>query len=168
MMGKTAFDGPVYGGKCLLWSYGPYTQTGTTGATTVLFHTHAYQVVPAYEDWLITEVTARASSVLSTIASGHAWYLKSEGGSTTILPRAYAPGNGSTRAQTLASLVTTGGSSNSTVVTAAVTADAKEYEGAWVPAGSSLRIVSSGVINVTGLQVNVMGYIRYIDSTRAQ
>jgi hypothetical protein len=30
-MGKTSFSGPVYGAKSLLWTYGPYTQTGFLG-----------------------------------------------------------------------------------------------------------------------------------------
>jgi hypothetical protein len=44
---------------------------------------------------------------------------------------------------------------------------AGEYEGTYCPAGSTLRLVSSGV-SVMGLtQVNVMGYIRYVNSTRS-
>jgi len=35
-----------------------------------------------------------------------------------------------------------------------------------VPAGSTLRIVSSGVSVMGNVQVNVMGYIRYVNSTR--
>jgi hypothetical protein len=50
---------------------------------------------------------------------------------------------------------------------AIATVTAGEYEGTYCPAGSTLRLVSSGV-SVMGLtQVNVMGYIRYVNSTRS-
>lgn len=165
-MGITRFKGPVYGAKSLLWTFGPYTQTGTTGASTVLFTANSAKTLPNYEDWYITEVDMRTSTN-SSVAAGHGVYLKSEGGSTTgVPPRLDAPGNGSTQAQTIFSLVNAAGSTTwSTWATASGTPG--EYEGTWVPAGSSLRLVSSGVSPIGGLQFNVYGYIRYIDSTRA-
>lgn len=162
-MGKTSFSGPVYGAKSLLWVFGPYTQTGSSGASTVLFTANAAVVVPPYEDWLVTEVDLRTSTN-SSVAAGHAVYLKSEGGSTVVPLR----GNGqpSTMAQTIFSLTTAAGSTTwSTWATAPVTAG--EYEGTYVPAGSSMRVVSSGVTLIGGLQLNVYGWIRNIDSTRA-
>jgi hypothetical protein len=44
---------------------------------------------------------------------------------------------------------------------------AGEYEGTWCPAGSTLRWVSSGADIPTLPQMQVMGFIRYIDSTRS-
>ena len=162
-MGYTRFSGPVYGAKSLLWSFGPYTQTGSTGASTALFTANASRPVPAYEDWYITEVEFRTSTN-SSVAAGHGVYLKSEGGSTVVPSR--MDGKASTVAQTIASLVNAAGSTTwSTLVTIAATAG--EVEGLYVPAGSSLRIVSSGITLIGGGQMNVYGYPRYIDSTRA-
>jgi hypothetical protein len=70
-MGKTSFSGPVYGAKSLLWTYGPYTQTGSSGASTVLVTANAARPVPAYEDWYITEVEFRTSTN-SSVAAAHA------------------------------------------------------------------------------------------------
>ena len=96
------------------------------------------RTLPPYEDWYITEMHARYGTAASTISSAATGlYLKSEGGSTT--------------AQS---------------TWAAATPTAGEFEGVFVPAGSTLRLVSSGV-DALAVQVQVMGYIRYIDSTRA-
>jgi len=162
-MGYTRFSGPVYGAKSLLWTFGPYAQTGSSGASTVLVTANALRTVPGYEDWYVTEVELRTSTN-SSVASAHGVYLKSEGGSTTVPQR--PDGKASTVAQTVASIVNAAGSTTwSTVVT--VTATAGEVEGCYVPAGSTMRIVSSGVSLLGGLQINVYGYPRYIDSSRA-
>lgn len=164
-MGKTAFRGPVYGAKSLLWTFGPYTQTGSSGASTVLFTANSARTVPPYEDWFVTEVALTASTN-STLAAAHGVYLKSEGGSTTGIAR-ISGGLASTVAQTIASMVNAIGSSTwSTMVT--VTPTPGEFEGLFVPAGSSMRIVTSGVTLLGGLQLQVMGYIRYVHSTRAE
>ena len=163
-MGFTRFAGPVYGAKGLLWTYGPFTPTGTsTGGSTLLASPQALRVVPPYEDWCITEVQINCSTN-SSGAAAHAVYLKSEGGSTTGVAR--SNGQPSTVAQTIATLTNPAGSTTWTAM-ATVTATPGEAEGAWVPAGSTLRIVSSGVSIIAGLQLNVMGYIRYVDSTRS-
>lgn len=160
-MGKTAFDGPLYGAKALLWSYGPFADTHSTGASTGLLNTNSVRVVPSYEDWMITEVVAMASTNSTT--AGHGLYLKSEGGSTTGIVR--ANGQVSTATQTIASFTT--GASSVFNGSTTVAATAGEYEGLWVPAGSTLRLVSSGVSVMGTVQVNVMGYIRYVNSTRS-
>lgn len=166
-MGLTRFKGPVYGAKSMLWASGP--ATASTGASTTALFGGANgafvsaRTIPPYEDWLITEFWAACSTCSSV---GNAIILKSEGGSTTILPNQEAPGNGSTRAQTLANL--NSGTSTSFSTWATVTGDAAEYEGAWVPAGSSLRVVSSGVNPMTFCSFQVMGYIRHRNSTRAE
>jgi hypothetical protein len=159
-MGKTAFSGPVYGAKSLLWSWGPFADTHSTGASTGLLNANAIRSVPNYEDWMITEVYVHASTNSTT--AGHGIYLKSEGGSTTGIVR--ADGQLSTVTQTLASFTTA--ASSAFVGSTTVAATPGEYEGKWVPAGSTLRIVSSGVSVMGNVQVNVMGYIRYVNSTR--
>lgn len=162
-MGKTAFDGPVYGAKTLLWSYGPFADTHSTGTSTGLLNANAIRVVPNYEDWMITEVHM-AASTNSSVADTHGLYLKTEGGSTTGILR--SNGQASTRAATLFSQTNPAGSTTWTTSTV-VTASAGEYEGSYVPAGSTLRLVSSGVSVMGNVQVDVMGYIRYVNSTRA-
>ncbi len=170
-MGKTAFDGPVYGAKSLLWSYGPVVcDTPSTAAnTTGLYKNGSIRVVPAYEDWYVTEFYADFSTCSSLGA--HSLLLKSEGGSTTILPRINAPGNGSTRAQTIAT-ATTATTSTTAAVAVTATPDGGEYEGAWVPAGSTMRVVYSHVGSTTAEVMTagwqVMGYIRFRSSTRAE
>jgi hypothetical protein len=161
-MGISRFSGPVYGAKSLLWTFGPYTQTGSTGASTALVTANAARTVPNYEDWYITEVNLQTSTN-SSVAAAHGVYLKTEGGSTTGIPRVDGV---STRAATLASFTNPAGSTTwSTWAT--VVASQGEFEGSWVPAGSTLRILSSGVSFLGGLQINVMGFIRYVDSTRS-
>ena len=164
-MGKVNFSGPVYGAKALLWTYGPYDQTGTTGATTALFRANSVRQIPAYEDWFITEVFLTASTN-SSVANGHAVLLKSEGGSTTGVTRITGMFP-STVAQTIVTL-TQAGASTTWSTSATVTGTAGEYEGLYVPAGSSMRIVSSGITLIGGLQLAVMGFIRYVSSTRSE
>lgn len=164
-MGKTAFSGPVYGAKSLLWNYGPFADAHSTGASTGLLNPNAVRVVPPYEDWYVTEVQV-ACSTNSSVAAAHAFYLKSEGGSTTGIPFR-ADGKPSTVAQTIASIVTGGGSTTFTGSTNPP-ATAGEYEGVYVPAGSTLRLVSSGVSAAGNVQFNIMGFIRWISSTRAE
>ena len=162
-MGKMAFSGPVYGAKSLLWSYGPFADTHSTGASTGPLNANAVRVVPNYEDWYVTEVHL-AVSTNSSAAATHALYLKSEGGSTTGVAR--SNGMVSTATQTVLSKANPAGSTTWNESTF-VSPTAGEYEGLWVPAGSTLRLVSSGVSVMGNVQVNVMGYIRFVDSTRA-
>ena len=156
-MGKVSFSGPAYGAKSLLWSESKTISTGGTTATVTA------RTLPPYEDWYITEMHARYGTAASTISSAATGlYLKSEGGSTTF-PR--PNGQASTVAQTIITL-TKDGSTTAQSTWAAATPTAGEFEGVFVPAGSTLRLVSSGV-DALAVQVQVMGYIRYIDSTRA-
>lgn len=159
-MGKTAFAGPTYGAKSLLWSYGPVT--GTTGATTLVAAVTAFRPVPAYEDWYITEVFCACSTCSS---AGNGIFLKSEGGSTTGITRLTG-----TRPSTVAQTITSFDPGASTTLNAlnTITPTGGEYEGLYVPAGSTLRIVSSGVNPIGQLQMQVMGYIRWVSSTRAE
>jgi hypothetical protein len=163
MMGKTAFNGPVYGAKTLLWVAGP-SAAASSGTSTVAAFTQAgygRRVVPAYEDWIITEAYLTCSTA-STVAGETQWKLKTEGGSTTV-PR--SNGQASTNAATILSVATGGSSNVEKIAIAAVTPG--EYEGTWCPAGSTLRWVSSGASLPSLPMMQVMGFIRYIDSSRA-
>jgi len=59
-MGKTSFSGPVYGAKGVIWTYGPYSDKHSTGASTTLMNDGSTGIaisavtVPNYEDWFIT------------------------------------------------------------------------------------------------------------------
>ncbi len=152
-MGKTAFSGPVYGAKSLLWNFS--ATLASTGASTFCI---AKTAIPPYEDWYVTELAVSASS-----NGAAAWYLKSEGGSSG-LPR--YQGQASTVAQTVASVTSGASSVLNTFTTASPTAG--EYEGLYVPAGSTLRLVSSGATQSANLSVSARGYIRYINSTRSE
>lgn len=152
-MGKTAFSGPVYGAKSLLFSASVFS---TGGTTTVMART----VVPPYEDWYVTEFKASFSTGSS---AGNAFILKSEGGSSG-LPR--YQGQPSTVAQTLATLNSGGSTTMNTWTT--LTPTAGEYEGVYVPAGSTVRIVSSGVNPCSLPNAAVWGFVRFINSTRAE
>lgn len=156
-MGKTAFSGPAYGGKSYLFGFGP--QLGASQASTAVAFLNSVRVVPPYEDWYLTEWHLTTSTNSSAAQS---FKLKSEGGSTTIPAR---PNVGSTIAQTL---FTVSGAGSTTISTNGVfSATAGEFEGAWVPAGSTVRLVSSGGSAPANVHLQVMGYIRYIDSTRS-
>jgi len=159
-MGKTAFSGPVYGAKSLLWAWGPFTDAHSTGASTGALSVNPVpnRTVPNYEDWMVTEMYVTCSTN-SSVAGAHGFYLKSEGGSTTGIVR--ADGGVSTATQTVVSVLNTGTSTNF-AGSAIATATPGEYEGK-----STLRLVSSGVSLTGTVQVNVMGYIRYVNSTRA-
>lgn len=154
-MGKTAFKGPVYGAKSMLW--GGHLATGTTNASTILVGATA---IPPYEDWYITEVCASFSTGSS---AGNSFVFKSEGGSSGL---ARYDGLGSTVAQTIATI--NSGTSTSLNNVTTVTATAGEYEGLYVPAGSTLRLVSSAVNPLSKVNWSLRGYIRFIPSTRSE
>lgn len=154
-MGKTAFSGPVYGSKSLLFAAS--FPTISTGASTKAI---AVTVVPPYEDWYVTEFKASFSTGSS---AGNAFILKTEGGSSGL---ARYNGLASTLAQTLATI--NSGASTTLNGLQTVTATAGEYEGAYVPAGSTVRICSSSVNPVSFANLSVMGFIRFIPSTRSE
>jgi len=161
-MGLSRYSGPVYGAKCLLWTVGPVT--GSTGASTGLAAINSARTIPPYEDWFVTEMHITASTN-SSVTAAHAFYLKTEGGSSSLPPR--QNGQGTTNAATILSIVPTGNSTTfSTWATATVSAG--EYEGTYCPAGSSLRLVSSGAVAVGQFTAQVMGYIRFANSTRSE
>ena len=162
-MGLTRMSGPLYGAKSLLWVAGPSAAASSGTSTVAAFTQPGYgrRVVPAYEDWIVTEAYLTCSTA-STVADATAWKLKVEGGSTTV-PR--SNGEASTNAATILTIATGGSSNVEKIGTAAVTAG--EYEGTWCPAGSTLRWVSSGASLPSLPMMQVTGFIRYIDSTRS-
>lgn len=159
-MGKTAFSGPVYGAKGLLAKYsaGAVSSTGASSALTCAW------IVPPGEDWFITEVSAYCSTCSS---GGNLITLKSEGGSTVAALREWGDGSNSTKAQTIGT-ATWGGSTGGPILSV-MTPTAGEYEGKWVPTGSTVRLVLSAVVNpIANLNVSLRGYTRFINSTRGE
>lgn len=162
-MGRTAFRGPVYGAKALLWVTGPGAAQSTSASTVASFLQAGYgkRTIPSYEDWIVTEAYL-VCSTCSTVAGAAQWILKTEGGSSSV-PR--ANGEASTNAATILTIASGGSSNVNGLATATVTAG--EYEGTWCPAGSTLRWVSSYADVPSLPHMQVVGYIRYVDSTRA-
>jgi hypothetical protein len=159
-MGKTAFSGPVYGAKGVLATFSAGAVT-SSGASTALA---ASWIVPAGEDWFITEYGAYCSTCSS---GGNTVTIKSEGGSTTGANREWGDGSNSTKAQTIGSL--TWGTSTGGPLIGIVTKTAGEYEGKWVPTGSTVRAVLSSVLNpIANFNVTLRGFPRFINSTRAE
>lgn len=157
-MGYSRQKGPVYGAKAQLASWAA-TGATSTGASSALI---ASWVVPVYEDWFITELSGYGSTMSSL---GNTVTFKSEGGSTSAAGRDWGDGSNSTKAQTIGT-ITWGGSTTGPVLTT-VTASPGEDEGKWVPGGSTIRAVLSVAANaITGLNLTMRGYTRFIDSTR--
>lgn len=159
-MGLSRFSGPLYGGKSLL-AHGSIGTTSTGASTALVFA----WVVPVYEDWFICEISGYGSTMSSL---GNTVTIKSEGGSTTAALRDWAGGPNSTKAQTIGS-ITWGGSTTGTANSGPLTATAGEYEGVWVPAGSTVRAVLSSAANaIASLNIGLRGYSRFVSSTRAE
>ena len=166
-MGITRFLGPVYGAKAnLVTFFFPAAGNSSNGGTTAVIGVNANGAitVPPYEDWFVTEGFLTVSTK-SSVAGAVAIYVKSEGGSSGLPARSWN-GGGSTNAQTIFSFVE-GTTSTSWSTWATATPTAGEYEGAWVPAGSTIRCVSSGTSLPGNITLNLRGYTRYVDSTRA-
>lgn len=155
----TRFSGPVYGAKaCLAAGAG----VGTSGASTIYV---ASLVVPPYETWYLTEFGASASSNSSNANIK----LKVKGTSTSASypgpgpDPLYPTGNASTGVVN----VTFGASTVASAIFGTITSTPGEYEGYAAPANSSIRVVSTAVNPIAGLNWRIMGFIRYLDSTRA-
>lgn len=161
-MGLSRPSGPVYGAKSLLWAVGP--ATGSSGASShAPFVSAANIVVPPYEDWFLTEWSVGCSTCSS---AGNSVKLKSKGGSTSILPAPWGAGAGSTITQTLATVQA--GTSTTFSTWATLAATPPEYEGAWVPAGSTIYVTSTGVEPIGQLGWQLRGYMRFRNSTRGE
>jgi hypothetical protein len=146
-MGKTAFSGPVYGAKSLL--YGSHRENFLI--TSTVTETEAKVVVPAYEDWLVTEFSVfRGSS-----------------GSTAV-NQVFGVDDDST---TIANVVTASSAAGIVLSTTLATTPG-EYEGTLVLGGSTLSLQSwrsgSSVAPCSNVTFAVYGYIRFKTSTRAE
>jgi hypothetical protein len=150
-MGKTAFSGPVYGAKSLIFSY---SRTSTTAPSTAVF-TFAQAIVPTGQDWYVTDFHAFRESTHSTAF-------------TLSLSDDSSRATSSTR--TIASVAiasSAAGSVGSTIVTA----DAGEYEGKRVASGSTVTLqLANGGSSVTGgtFTAWAYGFIRFVSSTRSE
>lgn len=150
-MGKTAYSGPVYGAKSLLWSY---SRSSTTPPSTAAY-TAAQMVIPAGQDWFVTDFSCFRESTHST-----AFVISVVDDSS----RAQAS------SAVVASLAITSSLANQ-VASTVVAADAGEYEGRRVAAGSTVSLnIASGNSSVTSSPVAAWayGYIRFVSSTRPE
>lgn len=160
-MGKTAYSGPVYGAKSLIWTAGPAAAASTNADTNASFAQPGYSriTVPAGQDWYVTDAYL-VCSTCSSVASAAQWKLKVEGGTTSV----FRPSNQSaTNAATILTIAS-GGSSN-VEKWAAAGISAGEYEGTYCPTGSTVRWCSSYADAPTSPQMNVYGYIRFLNSS---
>lgn len=159
-MGVSRNSGPVYGAKAVLAHFSASGVTSSGASTTLI----ASWIVPSGEDWFIAEVAGYGSTMSS---GGNTITVKSEGGSTSAALRDWGGGSNSTIAQTVGSV--TWGTSTGGPVIGVVTPSAGEYEGKWVPSGSTVRAVLSSVANpIANFNVGLYGYRRFVSSTRAE
>jgi hypothetical protein len=149
-MGKTAFSGPLYGGKATLISYGiNAVSTGSgNGLSSVVLYTC---IVPSGEDWYATEFNvARDSTGGSTVGTGMVVNVQDDGTAVASI------GNTSTTTYNTLSIITP---------------TAGEYEGKQIASGSTVTLaitVSSGGTPSSAVSVTLSGYRRFINSTRAE
>ena len=139
-MGKTSFSGPVYGAKSLLWSVTSKDVGNSTTANTV-----AAIIVPAGEDWIISDFHVFRGSTHST-AFVASLVDDSTAIATVAITSSLADQNGSTR------IPSTGG----------------EYTGQAVATGSSLAFtIHNGGSSVASSQVMawVYGFPRWLDTS---
>lgn len=146
-MGKTAFSGPVYGAKSLLWAISKDNVTASTGSTATV--TVRSMALPSYEDWFITEFRVYRGSTGSTAFVGALLDDSTQIASVAIT----------------SSLAAQFGSTT-------LTADAGEYEGVRVAAGSTIAVTlsngGSSLVSSSDVGYSVYGYIRWINSTRSE
>ena len=139
-MGKTSFDGPVFGAKSLLWSAQADRAAGSTVAVTIGSIT-----VPAGEDWLVTDLHVYRGSTHSTA-------------SVVTLT------DDSTTVGDVAVTSSLAGVSGST----AVAKDADEYIGKRVATGSVLALTvhdGGSSLASSGWQAWVYGYPRWLQTS---
>jgi hypothetical protein len=144
-MGKSGVSGPFYGAKSLLISYSGDIAAATDASS------HAVLLginVPAYEEWLVTELNVWRASTHSTLSL-------------------YRLVDDSTVVADVAITSSLAGRAGSTTIART----GGEYEGYLIEAGSSVTLTatagSTGVAS-TGIRINVMGFIRFKSSTRAE
>lgn len=146
-MGKTAFSGPVYGAKSLLFSVSRDNVLITSSGTL----TEAKVVIPSYEDWYLTEFRAYRGSSGSTAAT-YTFQLDDD--------------------STVVANVATTSSEAGVALSTSPTPTAGEYEGVQMAAGSTLSFQWNTGTSTTAPCSNVImsayGYIRFKSSTRSE
>jgi hypothetical protein len=150
-MGKTAFSGPVYGAKSLLLSY---SKTSTTVPSTATFG-YAQLIVPTGQDWYVTDFHAFRESTHST---------------NFVLSLSDDSSRATSSTRTVADLAITSSAASQMASTVA-SADAGEYEGRRVAAGSTLTLqLANGNSSVTGAVFSAWayGFIRFVSSSRSE
>jgi hypothetical protein len=154
-MGKTAFSGPVYGAKCGLMSFCYAAGAISSGASTAVLPAGQF-ITPSYSIWMPTELFVNVSTCSS---NNYQFKVKYESPSygTTLDGR-----NVSSQSGTLFTVGSGTSTSINTSSTCATTAG--EYEGFVLTPGSTVRIVSSGNSAPGVVQLNLHGYIRYIEA----
>jgi hypothetical protein len=136
-MGKTSFSGPVFGAKQSLIDCGPVS--ASTGSSAVFYGV----IVPAGEDWFLTDISLYRNSTGSTNLA-----ISVQDDSTTI---------GS---------VDIGGSSVAAGNKATFTPDSGEYQGTKVLSGSTITLSHSSHAGPNAnLCVQISGFRRYVPST---
>lgn len=142
-MGKTAFSGPVYGAQHTLYAVRvDVSSGGGNGVSTEV----GWTVVPVGQDWFVTDFQVMRMSTGST-GLGIGLYDDSSNVSSIVLNSSLA------NASSIAMIAPDGG----------------EYAGARIAAGSTvtIRAIQSSVAPASsGVYVNVLGYVRYVASTR--
>lgn len=139
-MGKTAFSGPVFGAKSLLWTIPYINSTNSTAAFTV-----AKITVPEGEDWYVTNLQGYRGSTHSTNL-----VLTLTDDSTSIATVAFTSSLAGVNASTR------------------LTPDSGEYEGVKVASGSTLALTlqnGNSSVASSGVHAWVYGYTRWIPST---
>jgi hypothetical protein len=144
-MGRTAFSGPVYGAKSLLF----YANESVAGSSAR--HVIGQIVVPPGQDWYVTDLHCMRTSTNSTEVTFAVLDDSSRSGRASSQVIADATIRSSLALQ---------------VASTAPTPTGGEFEGVWVQSGSTLALtVFSSVAASSGNQAWMYGYIRYVDST---
>ena len=145
-MGKTAFTGPLWGAKSLLYSVRLETVSSGPGGGSSLSTVIGGCQVPVGEDWYVTDM-----SMLRISTGSSAYSVSLVDDSTTI--------SALTMISTLANAI----------LSTALVPDGGEFSGVRVVSGSTLTVnhTNSTVVGASsGLCVSIFGYPRFVDSTR--
>jgi hypothetical protein len=136
-MGKTSFTGPVFGAKQSLIDCGPVS--ASTGSSAAFYGV----IVPAGEDWFVTDLAIFRNSTGSTDLA-----ISVLDDSTNVLS------------------VTANGSSIAFSNIGRATADSGEFQGTKIASGSTITLVHSSHAGPNAnLCVQVSGFRRYLPST---
>lgn len=147
-MGKTTFSGPVFGAKSLLFASSPGTVS--TGASTAVF---GATVVPANEDWFVTEI----ATFNSTNSSNTQFTFKSKIAGTAQTMRVVNVGASTTGQNIITSVGQALGGGAGSAPSASIPL------GYYLPAGSTLRLLSSAINPISGVHVAFHGWRQWVN-----